>query len=233
MEEKRKLKAESIFKTLSSLPPQARVRIRVQSGVFECTLLSFDKEKEMVEVFWSGGIRRSYKWNSIVWGITAPETHVGQFPPPGMCRYISLGTGVHIFPGGDLGASAVEQLSSKAPNPQLNTGSLASTSNGVSKSAFGEAYSNPPHMYSVAPANPGPYNQSYQPRNGNPINLQTSTISINHPYPTPGADSMVNQLREEKGASGAASMANPSSTVSSPEVLSSGSTGNRTSESVI
>ncbi|KAL5531121.1 hypothetical protein ACEPAG_3997 [Sanghuangporus baumii] len=53
------------------------VKLRVSSGVFEVSLLAVNEERGTVEVIWDYGIRREFKWNSLVWGKI--ET-VGQKP---------------------------------------------------------------------------------------------------------------------------------------------------------
>jgi len=50
------------------MPNTGVVKVKLPTGIFECTLLGFDKENETVEVFWSNGQKRTHKWSSIIWG---------------------------------------------------------------------------------------------------------------------------------------------------------------------
>jgi hypothetical protein len=48
----------------------SRVKIRVSSGVFEVTLIRVIEENGSVEVLWDQGIKREFKWGSVVFGST-------------------------------------------------------------------------------------------------------------------------------------------------------------------
>ena len=56
----------------------SRIKLRVSSGVFEVSLLSVNEERNTVEVIWDEGIKREFKWSSLVWGKT--DQAVGQKP---------------------------------------------------------------------------------------------------------------------------------------------------------
>lgn len=81
---KRKAKADSVFRALSELPPNCRIRIKASSGVFECPLLSFDRDTETVEVLWIDGVRKTQKWSTIVWGVVAVQADTTPQPVSGM-----------------------------------------------------------------------------------------------------------------------------------------------------
>lgn len=47
-----------------------RIKIRVSAGVFEVSLLRVIEETTSVEVLWDRGIKREFKWGSVVFGAT-------------------------------------------------------------------------------------------------------------------------------------------------------------------
>ncbi len=51
-----------------ALPPMSRIKMRVTAGVFEVTLLRIIEETGSVEVLWDRGLRREFKWRSVVFG---------------------------------------------------------------------------------------------------------------------------------------------------------------------
>lgn len=69
---------EKIKAALLALPPMARIKLRVSAGVFEVTLVSVLEDIGCVEVLWDRGIKREFKWGSVVFGKT--EEIVGQKP---------------------------------------------------------------------------------------------------------------------------------------------------------
>ena len=48
----------------------ARIKIRVSAGVFEVSLIRVIEETKSVEVLWDRGIKREFKWGSVVFGST-------------------------------------------------------------------------------------------------------------------------------------------------------------------
>jgi hypothetical protein len=48
----------------------ARIKIRVSAGVFEVSLLRVLELSKSVEVVWDRGIKREFKWGSVVFGST-------------------------------------------------------------------------------------------------------------------------------------------------------------------
>ncbi|TFK51410.1 JmjC-domain-containing protein [Heliocybe sulcata] len=104
LEAKKASKMDKIRKELLALPNMARIKVRVSAGVFEVSLVRVIEETNSVEVLWDRGLKREFKWGSVVFGTTdgvvgqkpseaAPEpekgpntssTHVLQFSrPPG------------------------------------------------------------------------------------------------------------------------------------------------------
>lgn len=73
---KKASKQDKIKKQLLSLPELARIKIRVSSGVFEVTLCRIIEETGSVEVLWDRGIKREFKWSSVIFGKTeGPVSH--------------------------------------------------------------------------------------------------------------------------------------------------------------
>lgn len=48
----------------------ARIKIRVSAGVFEVSLIRVIEETKSIEVLWDRGIKREFKWGSVVFGST-------------------------------------------------------------------------------------------------------------------------------------------------------------------
>ena len=48
----------------------SRIKIRVSSGVFEVSLIRVNEEAGAVEVLWDRGVKREFKWGSVVFGNT-------------------------------------------------------------------------------------------------------------------------------------------------------------------
>jgi hypothetical protein len=51
----------------------ARIKIRVSAGVFEVSLIRVIEETKSVEVLWDRGIKREFKWGSVVFGNTGAD----------------------------------------------------------------------------------------------------------------------------------------------------------------
>ncbi|GJE93631.1 JmjC and ePHD domain-containing protein [Phanerochaete sordida] len=77
-EAKKAAKQDRIRNELILLPPGARIKLRVSAGVFEVTLCRVIEESSSVEVLWDRGLKREFKWGSVVFGNT--EGVVGQKP---------------------------------------------------------------------------------------------------------------------------------------------------------
>lgn len=52
----------------------SRIKIRVSAGVFEVSLVRVIKEAKSIEVLWDRGIKREFKWGSVVFGQTDGQT---------------------------------------------------------------------------------------------------------------------------------------------------------------
>ena len=82
---KRANKLGRVRETLLSLPSMSRIKLRVSAGVFEVTLLAVHEDRNTVEVIWDEGIRREFKWSSLVRkteGMTIGQKPTETAPPP-------------------------------------------------------------------------------------------------------------------------------------------------------
>ena len=68
-------KQDKIKNDLLALPSMARIKIRVSAGVFEVSLVRVVEETSSVEVLWDRGIKREFKWGSVVFGTTDGPVH--------------------------------------------------------------------------------------------------------------------------------------------------------------
>lgn len=68
--EKKANKQEKIKKELLALPFMSRIKIRVSAGVFEVSLIRVIEETGSVEVLWDRGVKKEFKWGSVVFGST-------------------------------------------------------------------------------------------------------------------------------------------------------------------
>jgi hypothetical protein len=71
---KKATKQARIREDLIALPPMARIKIRVSAGVFEVSLIRVVEDTKSVEVLWDRGIKREFKWGSVVFGNTDGQT---------------------------------------------------------------------------------------------------------------------------------------------------------------
>ncbi|THU98588.1 JmjC-domain-containing protein [Dendrothele bispora CBS 962.96] len=67
---KKASKQDKIKNELLALPPMSRIKIRVSAGVFEVSLIRVIEENSSVEVLWDRGIKREFKWGSVLFGNT-------------------------------------------------------------------------------------------------------------------------------------------------------------------
>ncbi|KAF8493735.1 JmjC domain, hydroxylase-domain-containing protein [Russula emetica] len=79
LEAKRANKQDKIRKDLLALAPMSRIKIRVSAGIFEVSLVRVIEESKSVEVLWDRGIKREFKWGSVVFGNLEGQT-IGQKP---------------------------------------------------------------------------------------------------------------------------------------------------------
>lgn len=79
LEAKKANKQDRIRKDLLALEPMSRIKIRVSAGIFEVSLVRVIEEYNSVEVLWDRGIKREFKWGSVVFGDLGGQA-VGQKP---------------------------------------------------------------------------------------------------------------------------------------------------------
>ena len=85
--EKKAQQLDKIRNALNMLPPMSRIKLRVVAGVFEVTLLRVIEETSSVEVLWDRGVKREFKWRSIVFGET--DNFIGHKPTEAALESIS------------------------------------------------------------------------------------------------------------------------------------------------
>ncbi|KIM44364.1 hypothetical protein M413DRAFT_379857 [Hebeloma cylindrosporum] len=68
--QKKASKHDRIRNELLALPAMSRIKIRVSAGVFEVSLIRVMDEIGSVEVVWDRGLKKEFKWGSVVFGTT-------------------------------------------------------------------------------------------------------------------------------------------------------------------
>ncbi|KAH9979809.1 JmjC domain, hydroxylase-domain-containing protein [Russula compacta] len=109
LEAKKANKQDKIRKDLLALAPMSRIKIRVSAGIFEVSLVRVIEESNSVEVLWDRGIKREFKWGSVVFGNLEGQT-IGQKP-----------TEAAPEPEQQVGTS------SQLPQPQSSSGATTAT----------------------------------------------------------------------------------------------------------
>lgn len=71
-----------------------RIKIRVSAGVFEVSLVRVIEESKSIEVLWDRGIKREFKWGSVVFGQMDDQTVMQKpsEPAPERERHIGVVT---------------------------------------------------------------------------------------------------------------------------------------------
>ncbi|KAG5653889.1 hypothetical protein H0H81_009712 [Sphagnurus paluster] len=136
---KKEAKQDKIKAELLALPPMARIKIRVSSGVFEVSLLSVIEATKSVEVLWDKGDKKEFKWTSVIFGST--DGPVLQKPSELEPKPEPIPLGLPVPTYSSVGAAAASRT------PQAQAGSS----------------SKPTHLYTAAnpyayPARAGTYN---------------------------------------------------------------------------
>ncbi|EIN04471.1 JmjC-domain-containing protein [Punctularia strigosozonata HHB-11173 SS5] len=80
LEAKKSAKQDKMKNHLLALDPMTRIKIRVSAGVFEVSLIRVISETGSVEVLWDKGVKREFKWSSVILGNTPEGVPVGQMP---------------------------------------------------------------------------------------------------------------------------------------------------------
>ncbi|KAL0068341.1 hypothetical protein AAF712_004728 [Marasmius tenuissimus] len=120
---KKASKQDRIKNDLLALPPMARIKIRVSSGVFEVTLLRVVEETSSVEVLWDRGSKREFKWGSVVFGNTEGPVQSKPFEAAPLPEFQP--TSSHCTPAPSLpplaAAAAPHNTQALQPSPSTST----------------------------------------------------------------------------------------------------------------
>lgn len=112
----------------------SRIKIRVSAGVFEVSLLRVIEENKSIEVLWDRGIKREFKWGSVVFGQTDDQTVMQKPSEPAPERERDP-RGSLIFPHVFLYAAAPQRSKEATPTLRVATfPSAVSSSSGSSTS---------------------------------------------------------------------------------------------------
>ncbi|GLB42769.1 putative jmjN domain containing protein [Lyophyllum shimeji] len=164
---KKEAKQDKIKAELLALPPMARVKLRVSSGVFEVSLIRVIEATRSVEVLWDKGDKKEFKWNSVIFGNT--EGPVLQKPAELVPKPEPIAVGVPVPTYKSVTAATASRPPQHADSPPV-----ASTSKATMTRQYGA-----PNGYAYPPRAP-PYDYwQYQ-------NSQYSAMASSHPYGYPG-----------------------------------------------
>ncbi|RDX44633.1 hypothetical protein OH76DRAFT_1408862 [Lentinus brumalis] len=179
---------DRIKNALMALPPMSRIKMRVTAGVFEVTLLRIIEETGSVEVLWDRGLRREFKWRSVVFGNidgvvgqkpseAAPEperlpvpVRTSYPPPPGSAGPYgaspspapTVSTPTYVSPPPVASGSAQQQHPSQPRTTQYQPPPYQQPGSSTYQYSGSWAYQyRPPHSYAPPPAHPAqpPYGQ--------------------------------------------------------------------------
>ncbi|TDL21606.1 JmjC-domain-containing protein [Rickenella mellea] len=178
---KKASKLDKVRTELLQLPFMARIKLRVSSGVFEVSLVRVIEERNAVEVLWDGGMKREFKWSSLVWGSTEGMDigHKPSVPAPPVEAHVMSGSGPTILrmqiPGYASSSRSPRYTSSQpyAPAPYA-TGAYPYQPQiygppGPPNYSYGPGLPPPSYPYTIPPApvasayGPGSYSYTYGP----------------------------------------------------------------------
>ncbi|KAF5366194.1 hypothetical protein D9758_005697 [Tetrapyrgos nigripes] len=115
---KKASKQDKIKNDLLALPPMSRIKVRVSTGVFEVSLVRVIEETSSVEVLWDRGIKREFKWGSVIFGNTdGPVQQKPSTPAPDAPR---LPTPSMTVPPAPASKGKTPQYSVALPTPTPN-----------------------------------------------------------------------------------------------------------------
>ncbi|KAH7908694.1 JmjC domain, hydroxylase-domain-containing protein [Hygrophoropsis aurantiaca] len=125
---KKASKQDKVRSELYALPPMSRIKIRVSAGVFEVSLVRIIEETKSVEVLWDRGVKREFKWGSVIFGHTDGQTVMqkpfepapDQPPPlPLASASSSSSSSLHVatFPSVSAATAASSSIAPSAPIP--------------------------------------------------------------------------------------------------------------------
>ncbi|KAL4244558.1 JHDM3 histone demethylase family protein [Abortiporus biennis] len=168
---KRQQKQDKIRNELVALPPMARIKVRVSTGVFEVSLVRVIEEEKAVEVLWDRGIKREFKWGSVILGNTEGVKVVGSKPsevaPEILAQQRSVTstpaprmTTLHPMGGSNSSLPATFlQVEQNLGNPASQSRSMSTSSTPTPSSSYqlpSAPYQTPPIPYQPPPYQPPP-----------------------------------------------------------------------------
>ncbi|ESK85356.1 jumonji family transcription [Moniliophthora roreri MCA 2997] len=113
---KRASKQDRIKKELLAIPPMARIKIRVSSGVFEVSLVRVIEETGSVEVLWDRGSKKEFKWGNVIFGNTdGPVQHKPSEPAPDPPLQPIVSAPVSTYPSVAVATTSHSQPSMSVP----------------------------------------------------------------------------------------------------------------------
>ncbi|KAL0948093.1 hypothetical protein HGRIS_010714 [Hohenbuehelia grisea] len=172
-------KHDKIREVLSSLSPMARIKIRVSAGVFEVSLLRVIEETSSVEVLWDRGLKREFKWGSVVFGSTdGPiQQKPSELVPESQRAPVTLPVVTYPSVSAATSANSYTAPSAQPPNPSPP---IASTSTATPSHSSAEVLT--PQTYPNLKFNATPYD--YWPYQGAQTPFIGPSAAAAGTYPT-------------------------------------------------
>lgn len=226
--QKKASKQDKIKNDLLALPSMARIKIRVSAGVFEVSLIRVIEEAGSVEVLWDRGIKREFKWGSVVFGSTdGPVLQKPSEVAPGPERPLVAATSGRSTPAGtssskgvgqtNLGnrytaASSLPYVPPRAGTYDYWTYSSQQAQYAAAQSAYGYSY-NGYYPTPVAGGSQG-YNPYSYAQNYTPSQYREAQLNWQQPYQGPQGHAGSSQTQDcyRMGASHQQMTQPPSST---------------------
>ncbi|KAF9073520.1 JmjC domain, hydroxylase-domain-containing protein [Rhodocollybia butyracea] len=165
-------KQDKIKSDLLALPPMSRIKLRVSAGVFEVSLVRVIEECGSVEVLWDRGLKKEFKWSSIVFGKTdGPVLQKPSEPAPDLPRTTILS----LAPPSSIRPTSI-------PTIQTNGTSASHNPHPTSTACDHPTYQpQPAPFYGPQPAGtPNPY-RNYYASAGNTLAGSASSAASSYP----------------------------------------------------
>jgi hypothetical protein len=187
-------KQDKIRNELLALPSMSRIKIRVSAGVFEVSLVRVIEETKSIEVLWDRGIKREFKWGSVVFGQTDGQAVMQKpfepAPEPAPQRSQDATPTLHVatFPSA-VSASSGSSTSTSTPPPAsmyMPTYPYQSSSAMYATGSWPYQMCHvPPQQipYSMAYTYPGYYPTAVQTTCRSPAQSADAQGSSGHPHP--------------------------------------------------
>jgi hypothetical protein len=171
-------KQDKIRNELITLPSMSRIKIRVSAGVFEVSLVRIIEENKSIEVLWDRGIKREFKWGSVVFGQTDDQTVMQKpsepapEPAPQRSKEATPTLRVATFPSA-VSSSSGSSTSESTPAPAPT--SLYMSTYHYQPSSTMYATGSWPYQMCQPPPQQMPYSVAYTPYPGYyPATMQTA-----------------------------------------------------------